>query len=102
MPWDRKRLLGYVEAFQLILGVTDKSLYALIEYFLLVLYKKLGMVHCIYQGSQVLLPNKICIFSLKIAFALAKKVSKYGQEIPQSQTADQPMAPWGSATGHLQ
>ena len=24
MPWDRKRLLGYVEIIQLILGVTDK------------------------------------------------------------------------------
>ena len=24
MPWDRKRLLGYVETIQLILGVTDK------------------------------------------------------------------------------
>ena len=27
MPWDRKRLLGYVETIQLILGVTDKYLY---------------------------------------------------------------------------
>ena len=27
MPWDRKRLLGYVETIQLILGVTDKILY---------------------------------------------------------------------------
>ena len=26
MPWDRKRLLGYVETIQLILGVTDKIL----------------------------------------------------------------------------
>ena len=25
MPWDRKRLLGYVETIQLILGVTDKA-----------------------------------------------------------------------------
>ena len=25
MPWDRKRLLGYVETIQLILGVTDKK-----------------------------------------------------------------------------
>ena len=25
MPWDRKRLLGYVETIQLIIGVTDKS-----------------------------------------------------------------------------
>ena len=25
MPWDRKRLLGYVETIQLILGVTDKT-----------------------------------------------------------------------------
>ena len=24
MPWDRKRLLGYVETIQLILAVTDK------------------------------------------------------------------------------
>ena len=24
MQWDRKRLLGYVETIQLILGVTDK------------------------------------------------------------------------------
>ena len=24
MPWDRKRLLGYVETIQLVLGVTDK------------------------------------------------------------------------------
>ena len=27
MPWDRKRLLGYVETIQLILGVTDKVFY---------------------------------------------------------------------------
>ena len=27
MPWDRKRLLGYVETIQLILGVTDKCQY---------------------------------------------------------------------------
>ena len=25
MPWDGKRLLGYVETIQLILGVTDKT-----------------------------------------------------------------------------
>ena len=25
MPWDRKRLLGYVETIQLILGVADKK-----------------------------------------------------------------------------
>ena len=25
MPWDRKRLLGYVETIQFILGVTDKN-----------------------------------------------------------------------------
>ena len=25
MPWDRKRLLGYVETIQLILGETDKT-----------------------------------------------------------------------------
>ena len=31
MPWDRKRLLGYVETIQLILGVTDK-LYILADY----------------------------------------------------------------------
>ena len=24
MPWDRKRLLGYVETIQLILGLTEK------------------------------------------------------------------------------
>ena len=28
MPWDRKRLLGYVETIQLILGVTDKAWFA--------------------------------------------------------------------------
>ena len=27
MPWDRKRLLGYVETMKLILGVTDKLKY---------------------------------------------------------------------------
>ena len=27
MPWDRKRLLGYVETIQLILGVTDNQKY---------------------------------------------------------------------------
>ena len=29
MPWDRKRLLGYVETIQLILGVTDNTDYNL-------------------------------------------------------------------------
>ena len=27
MPWDRKRLLGYAETIQIILGVTDKNNY---------------------------------------------------------------------------
>ena len=27
MPWDRKRLLGYVETIQLLLGGTDKLCY---------------------------------------------------------------------------
>ena len=27
MPWDRKRLLGYVEIIQYIVGVTDKTEY---------------------------------------------------------------------------
>ena len=27
MPWDRKRLLGYVETIQLILELTDKHFY---------------------------------------------------------------------------
>ena len=27
MPWDRKRLLGYVEIIRFILGVTDKKVY---------------------------------------------------------------------------
>ena len=29
-------------------------------------------------------------------------VSEYDQEIPQSHTADQPTAPWGRATEHIQ
>ena len=33
--------------------------------------------------------------------ALAKVVSEYDQEIPQSQTADKPMAPRGRATQQL-
>ena len=32
---------------------------------------------------------------------LGQKVSEYDQEIPQSYNADQPTAPWGSATEHL-
>ena len=35
---------------------------------------------------------------VQIDFALEKKVSEYDQEIPQSQTADNPMAPQGKAT----
>ena len=36
MPWDRKRLLGYVETIQLILGVTDKfKLHSLPDFHLL-------------------------------------------------------------------
>ena len=31
-------------------------------------------------------------------YAIVKSVSEYDQEIPQSQTADKPMAPWGRAT----
>ena len=30
-----------------------------------------------------------------------KKVSEYDQEMPQSNTADQPTAPWGRVTEHL-
>ena len=29
MPWDMKRLLGYVETIQLILAVTDKTFFML-------------------------------------------------------------------------
>ena len=32
MPSDRKRLLGYVETIQLILGVTDKYCYIVVLY----------------------------------------------------------------------
>ena len=52
--------------------------------------------------------NKINIFSVSIFYfviiinltnnAKLKIVSEYGQEIPQSQTADNPMAPRGRAT----
>ena len=38
MPWDRKRLLGYVETIQLILGVTDKIIYS--AYVELLFYEK--------------------------------------------------------------
>ena len=31
-----------------------------------------------------------------------QNVSEYDQEIPQSNTEDQPKAPWGRATEHLQ
>ena len=31
-----------------------------------------------------------------------QKVSDYGQEIPQSHTADQPAAPWDRVTEHQQ
>ena len=34
MPWDRKRLLGYVETIQLLLGVTDKREYSACAYML--------------------------------------------------------------------
>ena len=34
--------------------------------------------------------NKLCIMTSKI-------VNEYDQEIPQSQTADNPVAPWGRA-----
>ena len=33
---------------------------------------------------------------------LMQEASEYNQEIPQSSTAVQPMAPWGSSTEHLQ
>ena len=33
---------------------------------------------------------------------IEKIASEYDQEIPQSHTADQPMAPQGNATEHLQ
>ena len=37
-----------------------------------------------------------------LEIGLDARKSEYDQEIPQSQAADQPMAPWGRATGHLQ
>ena len=39
---------------------------------------------------------------MNILILLPLKVSECVQRIPQSQTADQPTAPWGRATGHLQ
>ena len=33
-------------------------------------------------------------------FPVKKKESEYEQEIPQSQTADKPVASWGRATQH--
>ena len=44
------------------------------------------------------------VIKLKSSFSATgiENKSEYDQEIPQSQTADQPTAPWGRATGHLQ
>ena len=33
----------------------------------------------------------------KLRMIYMKRISEYRQEIPQSHTADQPMAPWGRA-----
>ena len=45
------------------------------EIFLLVLYSKLGIVHCIYLGGTGYnLQIKIVFLSLKIVFVLAKSV----------------------------
>ena len=47
MPWDRKRLLGYVETIQFILGVPDKteevsSNLSIIYFYLFFSYKMFG------------------------------------------------------------
>ena len=52
----------------------------------------------IYKGIfENQLPEGSRCFKPKIDF-LQKKVSEYDQDIPQSQTADKPMAPRGRAT----
>ena len=43
MPWDRKRLLGYVETIQLLLGVTDKCAYKLLSVIIFI-YRKLCLL----------------------------------------------------------
>ena len=43
-----------------------------------------------------------CVVYLVLIHLCRLKVSEYDHKIPQSQTADQPMAPLVRATGHLQ
>ena len=47
--------------------------------------------------DKLKLPPNIILYSIIIAHFMAKIVSEYDQEIPQSQTAGNPVAPWGRA-----
>ena len=49
------------------------------------------------MGHRLYFHGNIVVQSLKITFVLAKIVSEYDQEIPQSQTADNPVTPRGRA-----
>ena len=50
----------------------------------------------LYLAAQI-----ICLFSLRFSYNMLKIVSEYDQEIPQSQTADNAVAPRGRATQPL-
>ena len=50
---------------------------------------------------HILLDSKPILY-IEYEYGWYQNVSEYDQEIPQSQTADPPTAPWSRAAGHLQ
>ena len=73
--------------------------------------RKLHLKYFLSMALHVLLPcslftpTELDFFSVLpneqndyILYSISKTVSAYDQEIPQSQTADKPMASWGRAT----
>ena len=75
---------------------------------------RIGLIHKLsidFKSLKILKKQNMTSLSLlagrtvryaKFACAYLKKNSEFDQEIPQSQTADPPMAPRGRATGFLQ
>ena len=50
-------------------------------------------------GTYPILGKEYSLLTFKLCFLInRKRISEYDQEIPQSQTADNPMAPYGRAT----
>ena len=66
----------------------------------MLVYNWILIFHLVKKKSELIRPIPLCCYLMVMLdmLTIKKKISEYGQEIPQSQTADKPMTPQGRAT----